>query len=526
MRLLKFVALLSLSSISFTFINVTPSSASTLYTFTNATATGKNGPTQAQVNSAYSGTNLAGIVTVTASGIQKFTIPTSGNYIFEIAGSKGGNTSSFTGGAGAIFQTNSVALSQGEVIQIGVGQIGIISIDATGAGGGGASWVYRESNSTLVAIAGGGGGAGPNTTGPRATAQNSSVGSGEGGYSSSVQQGNGGTSGNGGVNTSNICGLGGAGWLGNGTSSASCGRAGTSSAIQINSTAIGGTPDTGNGANAVGGFGGGGAGAGNCGYGGGGGGYSGGGGGSYASSCGGSGGSGGSFSNAGFNWIGTNTAVGYVKATLATPDTTAPTFTSSSTFSAAENIATSSNAATIKVSESATVTISAGSDAALFNIITSDSVTAFIRFKASPNFEAPSDVGANNVYEITVRAVDAAANAGTQSITITVTDVVDTSAFNSLALSGAATFRQVVTITANVSVASKVTFRARNVIISGCKNKSTTGSSPNIVATCSWKPSMRGAVVITASAVPTGAGISTATATPVSVVVGNRVGAR
>jgi hypothetical protein len=212
-----------------------------------------------------------------------------------------------------------------------------------------------------------------------------------------------------------------------------------------------------------------------------------------------------------------------------TPDTTAPTFTSSSSFSAAENIATSSNAATIKVSESATVTISAGSDASLFNIIASDSVTAFIRFKVSPDFEAPTDVGANNVYEITLTATDAATNAGTQAITITVTDVVDTSSFNSLALAGSATtatFRSSVVITANVSVAAKVTFRARNIIISGCKNKSTTGSSPNIIATCSWRPSTRGAVVITATAVPIGAGISSATATPVRVMVDNRVGAR
>ena len=207
-------------------------------------------------------------------------------------------------------------------------------------------------------------------------------------------------------------------------------------------------------------------------------------------------------------------------------DTTAPTFTSSSSFSAAENIATSATAATIRISESATVTISAGSDAALFNIITSDSVTAFIRFKSSPNFESPTDAGTNNVYEITVRAVDAAANAGTQAITITVTDVVETSSFNSMIVSGSAYFRQVVSITANVSVASKVTFRAKNVIISGCKNKLTSGSSPNIVATCSWRPSMRGAVVITATAVPTTAGITSATATPVNVVVGKRVGAR
>ena len=221
-------------------------------------------------------------------------------------------------------------------------------------------------------------------------------------------------------------------------------------------------------------------------------------------------------------------------ATMATygytpPDSTAPTFTSSSSFSAAENIATSATAATIQVSESATVTISSGADAARFNIARTETNTAVIKFNASPNFEAPADVGANNVYDITLTATDAAANAGTQSITITVTDVVETSSFNSLALAGSATtatFRSSVVITANVSVASKVTFRAKNVIISGCKNKPTTGSSPNIIATCSWRPSTRGVVVITATAVPTGAGISSATATPVRVVVGNRVGAR
>ena len=207
-------------------------------------------------------------------------------------------------------------------------------------------------------------------------------------------------------------------------------------------------------------------------------------------------------------------------------DNTAPTFTSSSSFSAAENIATSANAATIKVSESATVTISSGVDASLFNIVTSDTVTAFIRFKASPNFEAPSDSGGNNVYDLVLTATDLASNAGTQTITITVTDVVDTSSFNSFSLSGSATYRQVVTITANVSVASRVTFRAKNVIIAGCKNKLTTGSSPNIVATCSWRPSIRGAVTLTATAAPTGAGISSTSATPISVMVGNRSGSR
>jgi hypothetical protein len=215
--------------------------------------------------------------------------------------------------------------------------------------------------------------------------------------------------------------------------------------------------------------------------------------------------------------------------TYSSADTTAPTFTSSSSFSAAENIATSANAATIKLSESATVTISSGADAALFNIVTSDSITVFIRFKAPPDFEAPADVGGNNVYEITLTATDAATNAGTQSITITVTDVVDTSSFNSLALAGSATtatYRTAVVITANVTVASRVTFRVNGKVLPGCKNKLATGSGSSFSVNCTWRPSNRGQVNLTAAATPTGAGISSATANALSIRVGNRTGSR
>ena len=211
------------------------------------------------------------------------------------------------------------------------------------------------------------------------------------------------------------------------------------------------------------------------------------------------------------------------------PDTTAPTFTSSSAFSAAENISTSATAATIRVSESSTVTISSGADSARFNITKSDTDTAIIKFNTSPDFEAPVDVGGNNVYEITLTATDAAANAGTQSITITVTDVVDTTSFNSLALAGSATsatYRTVVVITANVSVASRVTFRVNGKVLPGCKNKLASGSGSSYSATCSWRPSNRGQVNLTAAATPTGAGISNATANPVSIMVGRRTGTR
>jgi hypothetical protein len=165
----------------------------------------------------------------------------------------------------------------------------------------------------------------------------------------------------------------------------------------------------------------------------------------------------------------------------------------------------------------------------VFNIVASDSVTALIRFKVSPDFEAPADVGSNNIYEITLTATDTAANAGTQSITITVTDVVDTSSFNSLALAGSATsatYRTLVVITANVTVSARVTFRVNGKVLPGCKNKLASGSGSSFSVTCNWRPSNRGQVNLTAAATPTGAGISSATANALSVRVGNRTGSR
>src|SRR5687768_9144893 len=68
------------------------------YTFTPAGATGSIGPTQAQVNTAYTLTNLSGSVTV-VQGIQFFTIPLTGLYRIEARGGKGYGT---YGGRGAV----------------------------------------------------------------------------------------------------------------------------------------------------------------------------------------------------------------------------------------------------------------------------------------------------------------------------------------------------------------------------------------------------------------------------------------
>lgn len=96
-------------------------------------------------------------------------------------------------------------------------------------------------------------------------------------------------------------------------------------------------------------------------------------------------------------------------------------------------------------------------------------------------------------------------------------------------LAGGATiaaYRTAIVITATVTVASKITFKVNGKVLPGCKNKTTNLSGSDYTATCSWRPSNRGAIALTATAVPTGAGISSATAPQLNIRVGNRTGAR
>src|SRR4029079_5177489 len=66
-----------------------------------------------------------------------------------------------------------------------------------------------------------------------------------------------------------------------------------------------------------------------------------------------------------------------------------------------------------------TYSITGGADAALFTINTS---TGALSFVSAPNFEAPTDAGANNVYDVQVQVSDGALT-DTQDIAVTVTDV-------------------------------------------------------------------------------------------------------
>ena len=125
--------------------------------FTNLGASGRFGPTS--IGSHYRGKDHDGQVTL-ASGIQNWTVPSSGEYQVEAIGASGGydilaNSRQYRGRGARMIGTFS--LIKGEIIQVLVGQEGGINTASPASGGGGGSFVVRGAAIPLI-IAGGGGG--------------------------------------------------------------------------------------------------------------------------------------------------------------------------------------------------------------------------------------------------------------------------------------------------------------------------------------------------------------------------------
>tara|TARA_B110001452_G_C15177547_1_gene409083 strand:+ start:249 stop:1175 length:927 start_codon:yes stop_codon:yes gene_type:complete len=157
-------AQIALPTFQGTHVPQSPSSSSGPYTFTNCGATGKNGPSQSNCNSEYSGSSLDGVVTV-SSGIQTWTVPSSGTYTIEVWGADGGNgddnySYESLGGNGKKLKAN-FSLAQDAVLKILVGQSGgiaSVSSNSTNAGGGGGGTFVTYSNNTPIIVASGGNG--------------------------------------------------------------------------------------------------------------------------------------------------------------------------------------------------------------------------------------------------------------------------------------------------------------------------------------------------------------------------------
>ena len=130
----------------------------TTYTFTNCGKSGPDGPSQSSINTSYAGTTLANSVTA-LSGMQKWVVPNTGTYFFEVKGAMGGSqNSTYRGGYGAVV-SGAVDLQAGETLIIAVGQKGGDDGDSPGGGGGTAVAIGTHyNNATPLFVAGGGGG--------------------------------------------------------------------------------------------------------------------------------------------------------------------------------------------------------------------------------------------------------------------------------------------------------------------------------------------------------------------------------
>lgn len=200
----------------------------TSFTFTNVNTSGRTGPTIQNLRGAYSGSaswasNNAYFSTASA-GIQLWTVPESATYEIEVAGAGGAPNESTAGGKGVIIKGR-VSLTQGEKIQILVGQTGSVAsgrLYRSSAGGGGSFVVKYTGVTNVVAdiliVAGGGAGAGSSPVDAQANGQTTTSG-GQARASNINQGGAGGTNGSGGA-TGNASSNGpGGGFLTNGSTS-------------------------------------------------------------------------------------------------------------------------------------------------------------------------------------------------------------------------------------------------------------------------------------------------------------------
>lgn len=242
-------------------------------TFSTAGAKGPTGPSQSLLDEAYMGTQLEGRVS-SVNGIQKWTVPKSGTYRFEVSGAQGGGSN---GGRGSTVSSE-ITLSQGEELYILVGQRGGLSSQGLlySAGGGGGSFVYKDTSSLPLLVAGGGGGQAEKSQGGDGSSTQSATMSSGGSKSAPLSpEGQGGF---GGRNVGSLStGAGGAGWFSDGQDGLTLRHSGGKKGYSPANGGNGGQNSHPNGYSGFfGGFGGGGSNADNTGAGGGGGGYTGG----------------------------------------------------------------------------------------------------------------------------------------------------------------------------------------------------------------------------------------------------------
>lgn len=189
----------------------------------------------------------------------------------------------------------------------------------------------------------------------------------------------------------------------------------------------------------------------------------------------------------------TNHAVLYAQ--WAIPDVTAPSFLTTTSQSKTENQTAVAN---ILLSESATVSITGGSDQSKFSVSrVADSATA-LAFIDAPDFEIPTDSDTNNTYIVVLRAIDGSSNTKFETYTITITN----SAEQILVIASTISPTVQKGVSNNISLtfneAVRATFLYNGKRIPGCISKPTATSSPFTV-TCAFKANIQGGGTLSVS---------------------------
>jgi VCBS repeat-containing protein len=202
-----------------------------------------------------------------------------------------------------------------------------------------------------------------------------------------------------------------------------------------------------------------------------------------------------------------------------TPTISINNFGETHTITQAENISSIITYAATDVDAGTSFTWSlSGTDAADFSIVPS---TGVLTFAANPDFEAPADSDANNIYVVVVTVTDGALT-DTQTLTVTITNANEGATINAPTISSTLYKGVVETISVTINVAGKVRFFVGGKRISTCKDRVTSGSYPNNSATCLWKPPITGRQVLTATLTPTDNTFSASTSAPTTVFVMKR----
>jgi hypothetical protein len=158
-----------------------------------------------------------------------------------------------------------------------------------------------------------------------------------------------------------------------------------------------------------------------------------------------------------------------------------------------------------------------GIDSLTVNFNTS---TGVLTFKQAQDFEAPSDSNSDRVYVVRIQVTDVAGNWRFRDISITITNVNESTSISAPTFSGTINKGISTSITVTLNVSGRVAFFVGGKRISTCKSVSTSGAYPNTSATCSWRPPVTGRQILTATLTPSDNtfSASTSAATTVQVV--------